>query len=279
MGKHLEKQHCEGQTYVASSSGRSHSANLLAFPKDLTATIYKGNSVDIVHWDFQQVFDKDQHQRLMAGGRSIGVGFKIKACVEIRPKSMRQKGAIAKSVSNWKDVESDVSWRSVLIICVFHNVCWRSARKHWKQEPESSLLKLHGHEWFFTSTDYGRGPKRAQCPSWFGMCLRHRIPSDRREPEREKRPLWPSCNTVSSTGNTPTVETWHGETAIYAMETQHCLWRKDKWSKLDSIGIFLHRTPFDWTFRKWRCDFEQLGNYFYLRCFFNFICFLYNSSF
>lgn len=59
----------------------------------------------------------------MTGGSSIGVGFKITACVEICSKSKRQKGAIAKSVSNWKEVESDVSWRSVLIICVFHNVC------------------------------------------------------------------------------------------------------------------------------------------------------------
>lgn len=71
--------------HKARSTGRSHLPDLLGFPEDLAATGYIGNSADILHSDFQQVFDKDQHQRLMTGGRNVGVGFKTGACEEILP--------------------------------------------------------------------------------------------------------------------------------------------------------------------------------------------------
>lgn len=85
VGKHLGKQHLGKVKHEAQSTGRPNLPDLLGFPEDLAATGYIGNSADILHSDFQQVFDKDQHQRLMTGGRNIGVGFKTGAREEILP--------------------------------------------------------------------------------------------------------------------------------------------------------------------------------------------------
>lgn len=60
----------------------------------------------------------------MTRGKSIDKCIdKTRACVEICPKSKRQKRVVAKGVSNWKEVESDVSGKSLLITCVFLDVC------------------------------------------------------------------------------------------------------------------------------------------------------------
>lgn len=158
--------------------------------------------------------------------------------MEICPRNMRQKGAIARSVSNWKEVETDVFSVSSNNLCF--SQCLLMIHKETLAAGARVVPAVTPWTWgiFFTSANCGPSPRCAQCLSWFGRCLRG-IPSGRKEPETERGPLSPSCNIVSSAGNIPTLEeTWHGETAICAMEIQCYVWRKEKWSKLDSTGSF-----------------------------------------
>ena len=61
--------------------GKSCLTNLLDFYEDVTSAVDGGEPVDVVFLDFQKVFDKVPHKRLLRKIEAHGVGGRVLAWI------------------------------------------------------------------------------------------------------------------------------------------------------------------------------------------------------
>ena len=93
---------------------RSCLTNTLCFLEEITKWIDVGSPVDIIYLDFQKVFDKVPHQRLLLKLKAHGIGDSITDWIEQWLTDRRQRVVVDGEVSNWKSVLSGVLQGSVL---------------------------------------------------------------------------------------------------------------------------------------------------------------------
>ena len=72
------------------------------FKEEITKWIDEGSPVDIIYLDFQKVFDKVTHQRLILKLKTHDIGDGIIDWIEQRLTDVRQGVVVDGEVSNWK---------------------------------------------------------------------------------------------------------------------------------------------------------------------------------
>ena len=65
-----------------SMKGKSFLTNLLEFFEDVTGRVDRGEPVNVVHLDFQKVFDNVLHRRLVHKVKAHGIGGSVLAWIE-----------------------------------------------------------------------------------------------------------------------------------------------------------------------------------------------------
>lgn len=195
-----------------------------------------------IQWiQYTEIFSKDQHQRLRTGDRSTGVGFKIRACVEIRPSNMRQKEAIAKSVSNWKEVESDVFSVSPNNLCF--SQCLLMIRKETLAAGARVVPAVTPRTWGIFHQSW-LWPKSQMCPMplliWEMFERNPKWEKRTRHRKRTSFNLLQYCEQHREYTHTGGDVAW-AHIAIYAMETH--MKKGETKQAGQHRNLFLHRTP------------------------------------
>ena len=90
-----------------------YNQSLLFFFKEIKKWVDDGSPVDVVYLDFQKVFDKGPHQRLLLKLKAHGRGNDIN-WIEKWLTHRRQRVKVDSEISNWKSVLSGVPHESVL---------------------------------------------------------------------------------------------------------------------------------------------------------------------
>ncbi|XP_072107366.1 uncharacterized protein [Mobula birostris] len=94
--------------------GKSCLTNLLQFFKEIASRLDKGDAVDVLYLDFQKVFDKVPHMRLLNKIRAHGITGKLHTWIERWLIGRKQRVGIKVSYSGWLPATSGVPQGSVL---------------------------------------------------------------------------------------------------------------------------------------------------------------------
>jgi ribonuclease P/MRP protein subunit RPP40 len=111
---HLQKYNLINDSQHGFLKGRSCLTNLLGFFEDVTATVDKGEPVDVIYLDFQKASDKMPHRRLMKKVFATGIGGDIYNWMEDWLRDRKQRVCLKCSSSGWANVSSGVPQGSVL---------------------------------------------------------------------------------------------------------------------------------------------------------------------
>ena len=87
--------------------------NLFCFWEEITKWVDDGPPVDVVYLDFQKVFSKVPHQRLLLKLKAHGMGNGVINWIEKWP-TAEDRIIVYGEISNWKSVLSGVQQGSVL---------------------------------------------------------------------------------------------------------------------------------------------------------------------
>ena len=124
-------------TYI---KARSCFTNLLCFLEEITKWVDNGSPVDVVYLDFQKVFKKVPHRRLLLKLKAHGIGNDVINLIEKWLTHRRQRVIVDGVISNWKSVLNGVPQGSALgpkLILIYINDL--------DDDISSKVLKLAGN--------------------------------------------------------------------------------------------------------------------------------------
>ena len=98
---------------------RSRLTNLLCFLEEITKWVDDGSPEGVVYFDFQNVFDKVPHQRLLLKLKAHGIGNDVINWIEEWLTHRRKRVIVDGEMSNWKSVLSGVPQGTVLCPILF----------------------------------------------------------------------------------------------------------------------------------------------------------------
>ena len=112
--RHLEDSGIIRQSQHGFTKGKSCLTNLWKFFEAVTRRVDRGEPMDVIYLDFQKVFDKVSHNRLLRKFKAHGIADNVLRWIESWLADRKQRVGINGSFSDWQSVTSGVPQGSVL---------------------------------------------------------------------------------------------------------------------------------------------------------------------